>query len=34
VWDVPVRERVHPFSVEFKVTALPRECFDLIELWS
>jgi hypothetical protein len=34
VSDVPVRERAHPLSVEFKVTALPRECFDLIEFWS
>jgi len=31
---VPVQERAHPLSVEFKVTDLPRDCFDLIELWS
>ena len=34
VSDVPVLERAHPLSVEFKVTALPRDCFDLIEFWS
>lgn len=34
VSDVPVRDRAHPLSVEFKVEALPRECFDLIEFWS
>ena len=34
VSDVPVYERAHPLSVEFKVTALPRDSFDLIEFWS
>jgi hypothetical protein len=34
VSDVPVKDRAHPLSVEFKVEALPRKCFDLIELWS
>ena len=34
VSDVPVREPAHPLSVEFKVQALPRACFDLIEFWS
>ncbi|HET7230692.1 MAG TPA: hypothetical protein VFJ16_11860 [Longimicrobium sp.] len=34
VSDVPVHERAHPLSVEFKVQALPRDCFDLIEFWS
>ncbi|HYH81570.1 MAG TPA: hypothetical protein VEX86_17325 [Longimicrobium sp.] len=33
VADVPVRMRAHPLSVEFKVEALPRECFDMIEFW-
>jgi hypothetical protein len=34
VSDVPVHERAHPLSVEFKVEALPRACFDLIEFWN
>jgi hypothetical protein len=34
VEDVPVAERAHPLSVEFKVRELPRDHFDLIEIWS
>jgi hypothetical protein len=34
VSNVPVRDRAHPLSVEFKVEALPRDSFDLIEFWS
>jgi hypothetical protein len=34
VSDVPVKERAHPLSIEFKVQALPRNCFDVIEIWS
>jgi hypothetical protein len=34
VADVPVPLRAHPLSVEFKVEALPRECFDIIEFRS
>lgn len=34
VSDVPVKERAHPLSIEFKVQALPRDCFDVIEIWS
>lgn len=34
VEDVPVRDRAHPLSVEFKITNLPRGHFDLIEIWS
>jgi hypothetical protein len=33
VADVLVRLRAHPLSVELKVEALPRECFDTIEFW-
>jgi hypothetical protein len=33
VADVPVALRAHPLSVELKVEALPRDCFDVIELW-
>lgn len=31
---VPVRDRAHPLSVEFRIEALPRDCFDMIELRS
>ena len=34
VADVPVKDRAHPLSVEFKLQALPRDCFDIIEIWS
>jgi hypothetical protein len=34
VADVPVEERAHPLSIEYKITALPRDCFDPLELWS
>ncbi|HEX8693216.1 MAG TPA: hypothetical protein VF746_12390 [Longimicrobium sp.] len=32
--EVPVRERAHPFSIEYRIEALPRDCFDMIELRS
>lgn len=31
VVPVSVADRAHPFSVEYKVSALPRSCFDLME---
>lgn len=31
--EVPVSERAHPFSVEYRIYSLPRACFDLLELW-
>jgi hypothetical protein len=31
---VPVRDRAHPLSVEFRIEDLPRDCFDMIELRS
>lgn len=31
VVPVSIADRAHPFSVEYKVPALPRSCFDLIE---
>ena len=31
--EVPLSERAHPFSVEYRIHALPRACFDLLELW-
>jgi hypothetical protein len=34
VVDVPVAQRAHPLSVEYRVEALPRGCFDMLELWS
>jgi hypothetical protein len=34
VMEVPVRERAHPFSIEYRIEALPRDCFDMIELRS
>lgn len=33
VADVPVPLRAHPLSIEFKIEALPRDCFDMIEFW-
>jgi hypothetical protein len=33
VVEVPVADRAHPFSLEFRIFALPRACFDVIELW-
>lgn len=30
--EVPVPERAHPFSIEYRVEALPRESFDMLEL--
>lgn len=32
VAEAGVRERAHPFSIEYKVNPLPRECFDILEL--
>jgi hypothetical protein len=32
VAEAGVRERAHPFSIEYKVNPLPRECFDVLEL--
>ena len=32
VVDVPVTERAHPMSVEYRVEALPRDHFDMLEL--
>jgi hypothetical protein len=32
VTRVPVSERAHPMSVEYKVEALPRAAFDMVEL--
>jgi hypothetical protein len=30
--EVPVRQRAHPMSVEYRVERLPRACFDMLEL--
>jgi hypothetical protein len=30
--EVPVRERAHPMSIEFRVEHLSRNCFDMLEL--
>ena len=30
--EVPVEERAHPLSVEYKIEALPSDCFHMIEL--
>jgi hypothetical protein len=33
--EVPVAERAHPLSVEYRIESLPRSCFDVIEIsWS
>jgi hypothetical protein len=32
VVEVPVPERAHPLSVEYRVEALPRDSFDMLEL--
>lgn len=32
VVDVPVRERAHPLSIEYRVERLSRDCFDMLEL--
>jgi hypothetical protein len=32
--EVPVQKRAHPFSIEYRIEALPRDCFDMIELRS
>lgn len=32
VVEVPLEERAHPFSIEFRVNPLPRNCFDVLEL--
>jgi hypothetical protein len=32
VVEVPVPERAHPMSVEYRIEELPRDCFDLLEL--
>lgn len=32
--EVPVHERAHPLSVEYRIMDLPRNCFDMIELRS
>ena len=34
VIEVPVADRAHPLSMEYKVEHLPRDCFDMIELRS
>jgi hypothetical protein len=34
VVEVPVSERAHPLSVEYRIEDLPRHCFDMIELRS
>jgi hypothetical protein len=31
--EVPVASRAHPLSVEYRIEALPRDCFDMIQLW-
>lgn len=33
-FEVPVSERAHPLSVEYRVEVLPRGCFDIIEFRS
>lgn len=30
--DVPVSERAHPLSVEYRLERLPRDCFDMLQL--
>jgi len=32
VIDVPVHERAHPLSIEYRVERLRRDCFDMLEL--
>jgi hypothetical protein len=32
VVDVPVQERAHPLSIEYRVENLARDCFDMLEL--
>lgn len=32
VVDVPVHQRAHPLSVEYRVETLGRDCFDMLEL--
>jgi hypothetical protein len=32
VLDVPVHQRAHPLSVEYRVERLPNDCFDMLEL--
>jgi hypothetical protein len=32
VVDVPVPERAHPMSIEYRVERLSRDCFDMLEL--
>lgn len=32
VMEVPLEERAHPLSIEYRVEELPRACFDVIEL--
>jgi hypothetical protein len=32
VFEVPVEQRAHPLSVEYRVENLARECFDMLEL--
>lgn len=34
VSDVPVEMRAHPLSPEYRIEALPRDCFDMIEFRS
>jgi hypothetical protein len=34
VAEVPVHDRAHPLSVEYRVESLPRACFDMLELRS
>lgn len=34
VSDVPVELRAHPLSPEYRIEALPRDCFDMIEFRS
>lgn len=34
VLEVPVEERAHPLSEEYRIVDLPRNCFDMIELRS
>ncbi|MBW3572801.1 MAG: hypothetical protein KY467_17025 [Gemmatimonadetes bacterium] len=32
VVEASIEERAHPFSIEYKVNPLPRDCFDMLEL--
>lgn len=32
VVDVPVQQRAHPLSIEYRVENLSRDCFDMLEL--